>query len=154
MAHLRLSSAKVQKHFRRTKDRTQTIQSFPFPLKIQILIFSNSKIRFGTNKKYDDRKLSSKHFCFSIFRGPEMILYRNQRWKIFPRPLPILANGHFWTEIWTFNQFRSKSPYLESLEIFSEKKFETSQNFKLKKISSRSQNQIHTVLSFFFQLDF
>ena len=78
-----------------------------------------------------------------------MILYRNQRWKIFPRPLPILANGHFWTEIWTFDQFRSKSPYLESLEIFSEKKFETSQNFKLKKISSRSQNQIHTVLSFF-----
>ena len=155
MAHLRLSSAKVKKHFRRTKDRTQTIQSFPFPLKIQILIFSNSKIQFGMNndQKYNDRKLSLKHFCFSIFRGPEMILYRNQRWKIFPRPLPILANGHFWTEIWTFDQFRSKSPNLESLEIFSETKFETSQNFKLKKISSRSQNQIHTVLSFF-QLDF
>ena len=143
MAHLRLSSAKVQKHFRRTKDRTQTIQSFPFPLKIQILIFSNSKNRFGTNKKYDDRKLSSKHFCFSIFRGPEMILYRNQRWKIFPWPLPILANGHFWTEIWTFDQFRKFRDFLG-------KKFETSQNFKLKKISSRSQNQIHTVLSFFF----
>lgn len=98
MAHLKLSSAKAQKHFRKVKDRTKTIQSFPFPLKIQILIFSklknscNSKIRFGMKtKKNDDRKLSSKHFCFSIFRGPEMILYR----KIFPRPLPILANGHF-----------------------------------------------------------
>ena len=143
MAHLRLSSAKVQKHFRRTKDRTQTIQSFPFPLKIQILIFSNSKIRFGMNTKNDHRKLSSKHFCFSIFRGPEMILYRNQRWKIFPWPLPILANGHLWTEIWTFDQFRKLRDFLGK-KVWDEPKLQ------VEKISSRSQNQIHTVLSFFF----
>ena len=147
MAHLRLSSAKVQKHFRRTKDRTQTIQSFPFPLKIQILIFSNSKNRFGTNKKYDDRKLSSKHFCFSIFRGPEMILYRNQRWKIFPWPLPILANGHFWTEIWTFDQFRKLRDFLGK-KVWDEPKLQVEKNLK-----SFSKSNSHS-FKFFFQLDF
>ena len=72
MAHLRLSSVKVQKHFRKTKDRTQTIQSFPPPLKIQILIFfklnnsCKSKILFY--KKYDDRKSAvyTKFPTFSI----------------------------------------------------------------------------------------
>ena len=59
MAHLRLSSVKVQKHFRKTKDRTQTIQSFP-PPKIQILIFSNSRIHVTQKiltdyEKYGDR---------------------------------------------------------------------------------------------------
>ena len=73
--------------------------------------------------------MTSKHFCFSIFRRPEMILYRNQRWKIFPRPLPILANGHFWTEIWTFDQFRKFRDFLGN-KVWDEPKLQVEKNLK------------------------
>ena len=115
MAHLRLSSVKVQKHFRRTKDRTQTIQSFPLPLNTDSHFFKyknlcNSKIRFW-QKIFSILEFET-FLTISIFSGPEMILYRIQRWKINFWPLTILTNGHFRTKIWTFNYF------LKTFEVF------------------------------------